>query len=99
MEHLKSVKRLAEIIIPAGINNRGRAATIATTYGRKTREGIADLIQNECSLAGLVAAMDDLLSSIENAKGWCDAHSADTSAAPDDDVIEKARKALEAARK
>lgn len=39
--------RIAEILIPEGIDSKGRPSTIETAYGRKTREGIADLIIQE----------------------------------------------------
>lgn len=39
--------RIAEIIIPEGIDKRGRPSRIGTAYGQKTREGISALILAE----------------------------------------------------
>lgn len=39
-------------------------------------------------------AAAELVASCDEAESWCDAHSADTSAAPDSDKLEKVRKLL-----
>ena len=52
MTHSLAATRLAEILIPEGINRQGRASRLKTAYGEKTREGIADLIDNEFAACG-----------------------------------------------
>lgn len=52
-KHTREAVRLAEILIPEGVDNRGRASRLLTSYGYKTREGIADLVDMETKLPAL----------------------------------------------
>lgn len=54
-------RRIAEILIPEGMDRQGRATTIPTSYGRKTREGIGDLIDRETTVPKLLAALKAIL--------------------------------------
>ena len=56
-KHTTGAIRIAEILIPEGIDNHGRPSRIKTAWGEKTREGIADLIDNETSAPELLAAL------------------------------------------
>lgn len=56
-EHTPAARRIAEIIIPQGINRRGVRNRIRTAYGDKTRDGIADLIDRETGLPELLEAL------------------------------------------
>lgn len=57
---MKNSERIAEILIPEGINKRGVASTIETAYGRKTRAGIADLIDRETAAPDLLKALKEI---------------------------------------
>ncbi len=61
VKYTPAALRLAAIIIPEGIDRKGRPSRIATTYGLKTREGIADLIDRESASPDLLAALDWLV--------------------------------------
>ena len=57
--------RISEILIPEGIDKKGRPTTIRTLYGRKTRAGIADLILNETRLRECHALVNDLSANLD----------------------------------
>lgn len=65
-EHTRGARRVAELLVP-GINGKGRAATIPTEWGRKTREGVADMIDNETGLPDLLKTLRDILADAETA--------------------------------
>ena len=56
-KHTPGAIRCADIIIGEGIDGRGRVNTIQTAWGRKTREGIADLIDRETAAPELLALL------------------------------------------
>jgi len=58
--HSPAAMRLAEILIPEGINRRGRASRLKTSYGDKTREGVADMIDRETGLPEIVNGLKEL---------------------------------------
>lgn len=64
--HTPGALRLAQILIPEGIDTRGRASLLATSYGKKTREGLADLIDSETHAPELLAECETDLQWIEN---------------------------------
>lgn len=72
---MTSAQRIAEILIPEGNDRKGRETTIPTIYGRKTREGIADLIERETGASKLLAALEKLLSTLnqirKNGDDYC----------------------------
>lgn len=55
--HSAAAQRIAQILIPEGIDSKGRASKINTAYGAKTREGIAALIDNETHASDLLGAL------------------------------------------
>ena len=59
-KHTPGAIRIAEIIIPEGIDRKGRPSRIATAYGKKTREGIADMIDHETAAPELLVALKDI---------------------------------------
>ena len=63
--HTPAALRLAQIIIPEGIDRRGRASLLATYYGYKTREGIADMIDSETGAPEMLAACKAALKYLE----------------------------------
>lgn len=64
-QHTRGALHLAEILIPEGIDREGRPSRIATTYGSKTREGIADMIDRETAAPKLLAALRAALPCVE----------------------------------
>lgn len=59
-QHTPGSERIAEILIPEGIDRKGHASTITTAWGKKTREGIADLIDNETHAPELIEALQKI---------------------------------------
>ena len=57
-QHTPGALRLAEILIPEGIDRRGRPSRLKTAYGEKTRDGIADMIDRETAAPDLLAALE-----------------------------------------
>lgn len=58
--HTPHATRCSEILIPEGIDRKGHSTCLATEYGRKTREGVADLIDIETGLPSLLAERNAL---------------------------------------
>lgn len=52
--HTPGARRLAELLIPEGIDRKGRPTRIPTAYGLKTREGIAAMIDSQTSAPDLL---------------------------------------------
>ncbi len=57
----KAATRLAEILIPEGIDRRGKPTRLKTAYGEKTRAGVADMIDRHTYGYELIAATRALL--------------------------------------
>ena len=55
--HTLGALRLAELLIPEGIDRKGHATRIPTAYGLKTREGIAAMIDSQTGAPDLLAAL------------------------------------------
>ena len=56
-----TARRIAEILTPEGVDKKGKPSRIPTTYGPKTREGIANLIESESKDPAREKAWSDLL--------------------------------------
>lgn len=65
-QHTQGAKRLAEILLPEGIDRKGRASRLATACGPKTREGLADLIDNESGARELLDTLRDLADMLDS---------------------------------
>jgi hypothetical protein len=58
-KHTAGALKLAEILIPEGIDRKGHQSKIKTAYGEKTREGLADLIDRETSVPDMLGALKE----------------------------------------
>jgi len=57
----KKAKKLAEILIPHGIDCKGHQSRLKTAYGKLTRENLADLIDGETAVPELLEALKDII--------------------------------------
>jgi hypothetical protein len=88
--HTPGAVRLAEILLP-----RGRPSTLATAYGRKTREGIAAMIDAETSAPALLNMLQRLVDECSETRV---APEGILASAPCLLTLEQARAALQMAR-
>ncbi len=56
--HTPAARRIAEILIPEGVDRKGHPTRIQTAYGAKNRIGIADLIDSQTGAAEMLAALE-----------------------------------------
>lgn len=70
-QHTPAATRLAEILIPEGIDRKGHAARIQTAYGEKTRLGIADVIDRETGLPEMLEAVRLAANQASQLAAWC----------------------------
>lgn len=68
--HTPAATRLAEILIPEGIDRKGSASRIQTAYGEKTRLGIADMIDRETGLPELLEAVRLAAAALSDRGRW-----------------------------
>jgi hypothetical protein len=61
-----AAERIAEILIPEGIDRKGKPSRIATAYGSKTRAGLAELIDSETAAPDMAKALEGCIQSLQH---------------------------------